>query len=55
MKEEMENLAFLNNLDHAEVAQDFSDSPFADREEPDTNDPSQFPAEGSDIEDLTYF
>ena len=50
-----ENLAELNNLDSKEVSEDFSDSPFADRVEPDTNDPSQFPAEGNDIEDLTYF
>ena len=50
-----DNLSDLNNLGHKEVTEDFSDSPFADRIEPDTIDPSQFPAEGSDIEDLRYF
>jgi len=43
MKEE--NLSELNNLGRPAVTEDFSDSPFADRAEPDTNDPSQFPAE----------
>ncbi len=49
-----ENFIDLNNFGHRELSEDFADSPFADREEepvePDTNDPSLFPAEGSDIE-----